>query len=68
MLGCLPQTGTSSSITTISFRRRVELCMDERRFERSANFARLAADPEVLADALAGIPIEELRPYRAAAE
>ena len=39
-----------------------------KRFERSANFARLAADLETLADALADIPIEELRPYRAAAE
>ena len=68
MLACLPQTGTSSSITTISFRRRAELCMDERRFERSANFARLAADVEALADALADGPIEELPPYRAAAE
>jgi N-formylglutamate amidohydrolase len=44
------------------------LYMDERRFERSASFARLAADLELLADRLAGIPIQELRPYRAAAE
>ena len=44
------------------------LYMDERRFERSASFARVAADLEALADRLAGIPIQELRPYRAAAE
>src|SRR5437899_2597273 len=44
------------------------LYMDERRFERSASFARLAADLETLADCLAAIPIQELRPYRAAAE
>src|SRR6266567_531554 len=44
------------------------LYMDERRFERSASFARLAADLETLADGLAAIPIQELRPYRAAAE
>src|SRR4051812_16976373 len=44
------------------------LYMDERRFERSASFARLAADLELIADRLAGIPIQELRPYRAAAE
>ena len=44
------------------------LYMDERRFERSASFARLAADLETLAERLAAIPIEELRPYRAAAE
>ena len=42
--------------------------MNERRFERSAGFDRLAADLETLADRLAAIPLEELRPYRAAAE
>jgi N-formylglutamate deformylase len=44
------------------------LYMDERRFERSSSFARLATDLELLADSLAAIPLEELRPYRAAAE
>jgi N-formylglutamate deformylase len=44
------------------------LYMDERRFERSDNFARLATDIETLAERLAAIPLEELRPYRAAAE
>jgi N-formylglutamate deformylase len=44
------------------------LYMDERRFERSPAFATLAADLEKLADRLASIPLEELRPYRAAAE
>jgi N-formylglutamate deformylase len=44
------------------------LYMDERRYERSASFARLAADIETLADRLSDVPIEELRPYRAAAE
>src|SRR5213083_287297 len=44
------------------------LYMDERRFERSASFGRLATDLEMLADGLAALPIEELRPYRAAAE
>jgi N-formylglutamate amidohydrolase len=44
------------------------LYMDERRFERSVSFAKLAADLEALADCLAALPIEELRPYRAAAE
>jgi N-formylglutamate amidohydrolase len=42
--------------------------MDERRYERSASFPRLAADLEQLADRLADIPVQELRPYRAAAE
>jgi N-formylglutamate amidohydrolase len=44
------------------------LYMDERRFERSAAFARLAADLVTVADRLAELPLEELRPYRAAAE
>ncbi len=44
------------------------LYMDERRYERTASFATLAADLEMLADRLAEIPIQELRPYRAAAE
>ena len=44
------------------------LYMDERTFERSASFATLAADLELLADRLAAIPIQELRPFRAAAE
>ena len=42
--------------------------MDERRFERTAAFEPLAAHLDTLAGRLAGIPIEELRPYRAAAE
>jgi N-formylglutamate deformylase len=44
------------------------LYMDERRFERNGGFGRLAADLETLAERLAAIPVEELRPYRAAAE
>jgi len=44
------------------------LYMDERRYERAATFARLAADLITMADELAALPIEELRPYRAAAE
>ncbi len=44
------------------------LYMDERRFERSGDFGRLAADMEILARRLSEIPLEELRPYRAAAE
>jgi N-formylglutamate deformylase len=43
------------------------LYMDERRYERSASFAQLAADMETLAKRLGEIPLEELRPYRAAA-
>src|SRR5215471_18960657 len=44
------------------------LYMDERRYERAATFARLAADLIAMADELAAVPLEELRPYRAAAE
>jgi len=44
------------------------LYMDERRFERSADFNRLSRDLVSLADKLAAIPLEDLRPYRAAAE
>jgi N-formylglutamate amidohydrolase len=44
------------------------LYMDEKRYERSKDFARLAADLDTLARRLGEIPLEELRPYRAAAE
>jgi len=44
------------------------LYMDERRYQRSENFARLGADFDTLARRLGEIPLEELRPYRAAAE
>src|SRR5271169_6281411 len=44
------------------------LYMDERRYERSASFPRLAGEFELLSDRLAAIPMEELRPYREAAE
>ncbi|MBX6330051.1 MAG: N-formylglutamate amidohydrolase [Pseudolabrys sp.] len=44
------------------------LYMDERRYQRSGDFARVAADLERLARRLGEIPLEELRPYRAAAE
>src|SRR5262249_41783204 len=43
------------------------LYMDERRYQRAPSFARLAVEFEILADRLAEIPLEELRPYRAAA-
>jgi N-formylglutamate deformylase len=44
------------------------LYMDERRYERSPAFRQVAADIELLADRLSDIPLQELRPYRAAAE
>lgn len=44
------------------------LYMDERRYERIAGFNQLADDLETLAQRIGEIPLEELRPYRAAAE
>ena len=44
------------------------LYMDERRYERSALVRPARRRIRVLADRLAEIPLEELRPYRAAAE
>jgi N-formylglutamate amidohydrolase len=44
------------------------LYMDEARYERVSGFSRLAADLETLARRLGEIPLEELRPCRAAAE
>jgi N-formylglutamate amidohydrolase len=44
------------------------LYMDERRFERSAAFATVAGDLEIVADRLHEIALQELRPYRLAAE
>ena len=44
------------------------LYMDERRYERRSAFGTLAGHLEILADRLADIPLEELRPYRSAAE
>src|SRR5215468_4832675 len=44
------------------------LYMDERRYQRSTTFDRLAADMETVARRLGEIPLEQLRPYRAAAE
>jgi N-formylglutamate amidohydrolase len=44
------------------------LYMDERRYERLPTFDTLAGDLDMLAGRLADIPLEELRPYRAAAE
>ena len=44
------------------------LYMDERAYARAGSFAALSTDLEILATRLGDIPIEELRPYRAAAE
>ena len=44
------------------------LYMDERRYEKSVNFERLATDLLALADRLGELPLDELQPYRTAAE
>jgi N-formylglutamate amidohydrolase len=44
------------------------LYMDERRFERSAAFVSVARDLEAIADGLNDLAVDELRPYRFAAE
>jgi N-formylglutamate deformylase len=42
--------------------------MDERKRERNANFAQVAADLSALAEACAAIPLADLGPFQAAAE
>src|SRR6202171_3926794 len=44
------------------------LYMDERRFERSKAFSAVARDLEIISDRLNEIALQELRPYRSAAE
>src|SRR5262249_3871221 len=44
------------------------LYMDERRLERSDAFAKVAQDLEVISDRLNEIALQELHPYRSAAE
>ena len=58
----------ASGLHSIQLELNRALYMDERRYERSAHFTRVAADMITLAERLAQVPLEELRPYRAAAE
>jgi N-formylglutamate deformylase len=44
------------------------LYMDERRYEKTARFAKLSADLLALARRLGDLPLDELQPYRSAAE
>jgi N-formylglutamate amidohydrolase len=44
------------------------LYMDERRFEQSKSFSTVAGDLETISDRLNEIALQELRPYRSAAE
>ncbi|GIK81734.1 MAG: N-formylglutamate amidohydrolase [Pseudorhodoplanes sp.] len=58
----------ASGLHTIQLEINRALYMDEKRYERAAGFARLKADLERLAANIAEIPLEELRPWRSAAE
>lgn len=58
----------ASGLHTIQLEINRALYMDEKRYERAAGFARLKADLECLAANIAEIPLEELRPWRSAAE
>jgi N-formylglutamate amidohydrolase len=58
----------ASGLHTIQLELNRAIYMDERRRERSAGFARVAADFAVLAETLATIPIGDLGPFQAAAE
>ena len=58
----------AAGLHTIQLEINRALYMDERRYERISGFARLSADLETVARRLGEIPLEELRPYRAAAE
>ncbi len=58
----------ASGLHTIQLEINRALYMDEKRYERAAGFARLKADLGRLAANIAEIPLEELRPWRSAAE
>jgi N-formylglutamate deformylase len=58
----------TSGVHSIQFELNRALYMDERRPAQTKAFAQVAADLEIIADRLAAIPWEDLRPYRAAAE
>jgi N-formylglutamate deformylase len=57
-----------AGLHAVQFELNRALYMDERRFEHSPGFGKIARDLNIVADRLADIPLEELRPYRAAAE
>ena len=58
----------SAGLHTLQLEINRSLYMDERRYQRSANFAAIAEDLLTLADRLGDIPLDEIRPYRLAAE
>ncbi|MDO9059734.1 MAG: N-formylglutamate amidohydrolase, partial [Bradyrhizobium sp.] len=58
----------ASGLHTIQLELNRAIYMDERRRERSARFSQVTADFAALADALAAVPLGDLRPFQAAAE
>ena len=58
----------ASGLHTIQLELNRAIYMDERRRERTARFAQVAADFAALADALATVPFGDLGPFQAAAE
>ena len=58
----------SAGLHSIQLELNRALYMDERRYEKLPQFRQIAAMLEGLAEKLAELPVEELRPYRAAAE
>ncbi len=58
----------ASGLHSVQFEVNRALYMDERRLLPARTFSQVAADLEIIADRLAAIPWEDLRPCRAAAE
>jgi N-formylglutamate amidohydrolase len=58
----------ASGLHTIQLELNRAIYMDERRRERGARFAQVAADFTILAEALAAVPLGDLGPFQAAAE
>ncbi len=58
----------ASGLHTVQIELNRAIYMDERRRERSARFAQVAADFSEIADALAAVPLGDLGPFQAAAE
>jgi len=58
----------ASGLHTVQLELNRAIYMDERRRERSARFAQVAADFTKLADALAKVQLGDLGPFQAAAE
>src|ERR1700760_990862 len=63
-----PYRNPASSLHVIQLELSRAVYMDERRREKGARFAQVAADFATLAEALATVPLDNLGPFQAAAE